>query len=339
VASGKNEGSSGAAGALGREVQEFIDHLRAERGFSVHTCEAYRRDLEADAHWLGAAAGVAAARAIDAAQVLRYAHHLRGADVNAKAENGRFAASSVARKLAAVRAWHKFLTRERAYPDAASRLDSARVPQRLPHALSVAQMQALLASPDLGDPVGVRDRALLELLYAGGLRAGELCALRAGDIDNEHGFVRTFGKGSKERVVPLGEPARQAIDHYLSFSRPRLMERRAAGAERATRLGKAGGAGSRRDMYLLFLNQHGMPLSREGLFAIVRHHARRAALPTWVSPHALRHSFATHLLQGGADLRAIQEMLGHADIATTQIYTHVDTGHRREAFRKAHPRA
>jgi len=180
----------------------------------------------------------------------------------------------------------------------------------------------------------VRDRALLELLYASGLRASELCALRASDLDLKKGWLKTFGKGSKERVVPLGESARDAIENYSTFARPKLLEARAARRKLEKKEHSA-----RQPAARLFLNERGEELSRVSLYQIVRHHAARANLPEWVSPHTLRHSFATHLLQGGADLRAIQEMLGHADIATTQIYTHVETQHLRESYRKAHPRA
>lgn len=327
---------TGARSVLERDVEEFIDHMRVERGFSVNTSEAYRRDLEHYVGWL-VAAEISNTQQIECAHVLRYAHDLRGGQANPSGGGRGYAASSVARKLAAVRSWHKFLARERGYLDPSSKLDGAKVPRKLPHALSIEQVKDILASPVLGTPIGVRDRALLELLYASGLRASELCALRAGDMNVETGFIRTFGKGSKERVVPLGQMAREAVEQYLSFARPKLLESRAA---RKPRDG-AGGAGSsaRQASMRLFLNEHGAALSRESLYAVVRYHAERANLPDWVSPHTLRHSFATHLLQGGADLRAIQEMLGHADIATTQIYTHVETGHLRDSFRKAHPRA
>jgi integrase/recombinase XerD len=206
-------------------------------------------------------------------------------------------------------------------------MDAARLPRRLPRVLSKEQVRALLASPRAGTLEGVRDRALLELLYGCGLRASELCGLRESDVDAGNGFVRCTGKGNKTRVVPIGETACAALENYLSFARPKLLE------QRSTR------RGARRTPAELFLGDKGQLLSRVTLYQIVRLHAERSALPNWVTPHTLRHSFATHLLQGGADLRAIQEMLGHADIATTQIYTHVETGHLRESYQKAHPRA
>ncbi|MBV9866761.1 MAG: tyrosine recombinase XerD [Abitibacteriaceae bacterium] len=305
-----------------RDVEEFIDHTRIERGFSENTAQAYARDLAQYAAWL-CSAGIAAVCEVQPSHVLRFAHELRAARPNPATEGRVYSNASVARKLAAVRSWHKFLARERDYPDPAAKLDGAHTVRRLPHVLSVEQVQAMLASPAPGEPGGVRDRALLELLYASGLRASELCALRAQDLDLENGFVRCQGKGDKERVVPLGEVARQAITEYVSFARPKLLAPKIA----------------RRPSSLLFIGDEGQPLSRITLYQIVRFHAQRAGLPEWVSPHTLRHSFATHLLEGGADLRAIQEMLGHANITTTEIYTHVETQHLRASYLKAHPRA
>jgi integrase/recombinase XerD len=323
-----------------RDIEEFIDHTRVERGFSENTARAYQRDLEQYGQWLRTA-GVESVRRVEAAHVLRFAHELRAVVPNPVTRGRIYSAATVARKLAAVRSWHRFLARERDYPDPAARLDGARIPRRLPHVLTLEQMRDLLASPDAATPVGVRDRALLELLYASGLRASELCALRPADIDLESGTVRCRGKGNKERIVPLGSMARKSIEDYLSFARPKLVggkSTKSAQAKTTDTKAKTGKT-TRSRAATLFVGERGEPLSRESLYIIVRHHARRAALPAWVSPHTLRHSFATHLLEGGADLRAIQEMLGHTDISTTQIYTHVQTQHLRESYRKAHPRA
>jgi integrase/recombinase XerD len=324
--------------AFDRDIEEFIDHTRVERGYSQHTAEAYQRDLNQYAQWLQRI-GIASPRAIETSHILRFAHDLRAEKPRniapEVAARGRsYSAASVARKLAAVRAWHKFLAREKGYADPSAKMDAPQIPRRLPHVLSPEQMAAILDSPDLGSPIGVRDRALLEMLYGGGLRASELCNLRAQDIDFEGGFIKCRGgKGGKDRVVPLGAAARLALENYIGFSRPKLLGSPEAKAERNTR------NTSTRNVKNLFLGERGQNISRVTLGQIVRHHARRAGLPEWVSPHTLRHSFATHLLQNGADLRAIQEMLGHADIATTQIYTHVETQHLRESFRRAHPRA
>ena len=391
--------------SLARDVEEFVDHARAERGFSVHTAEAYRRDLEQYVAWLQSV-GIASAKEVEASHVLRFAHDLRAAAPNVASKGKAYAPASIARKMASVRAWHKFLSRERDYSNPTARLDSAKLPRRLPHVLSPENIKSLLDAPSKMTPLGVRDRALLEMLYGSGLRASELCALRASDFDMEGGFVKCRGKGRKERIVPLGEIAKKAVEDYLSFARPKLLE--AADAQSSTRLENARAAQvalakmsnsqtsnapasnaqaanlqastaevdgmqdmnaqmtnvhllnernakgqaanvqsstrsakirARRAPQQLFVGERGAPLSRVSLGTIVKEHARRCDLPSWVSPHTLRHSFATHLLQGGADLRAIQEMLGHADIATTQIYTHVETQHLRESFRKAHPRA
>lgn len=298
-------------------LQEYLDHLRIERGLAAHTAAAYRRDLEG---YLRTLAGWQVLSPLDAtpAHLERYLHQLRG-EVR---EGGRsYAPASVARKWCAVRGWHRFLAREHKVSDPTRLLDAARLKPLLPRALSVEEVEQLLQAPPADEACGVRDRALLELLYSCGLRASELCGLRAGEVDEKQGVVRCRGKGGKERIVPLGEAAQRALDNYLSFARPRLL--------------KPG----RRPVEVIFLNAHGSPLTRHSLYAIVRHHAERAGLPEWVTPHCLRHSFATHLLQNGADLRAIQEMLGHVDISTTEIYTHVETSHLRASYRKAHPRA
>lgn len=310
---------------LDRDIESFIDHARIERGFSEHTSAAYQRDLEQYTGWLSKA-GIAKLDEVEQAHVLRFAHWLRGtgeAETTGKPETKPYTAASVARKLAAVRSFHRFLARERNLADPAAKLDSARTPRQLPHVLTIAQVRALLDSPPAGEPVGVRDRALLEMLYASGLRATELCSLREQDIDFVNGFVRCHGKGDKTRIVPLGEVAREAMQDYLSFARPKLVE---------TKKG-------RRRTSALFVDRRGEALSRMSLYQVVRLHAERAGLPEWTTPHTLRHSFATHLLEGGADLRAIQEMLGHADIGTTEIYTHVETQHLRATYLKAHPRA
>lgn len=312
--------------ALHCEIQEFVDHTRIERGFSENTAQAYASDLLQYAGWLGKE-GILKASAIEPSHVLRYAHVLRSAQYSSATHGRIYSPTSIARKLAAVRSWHRFLAREKEYSDPSARLDASKLPRRLPRVLSADEVRALLASPRASTPEGVRDRALLELLYGCGLRASELCALRESDVDAKNGFVRATGKGSKTRIVPIGEAAGAALADYLSFSRPKLLERRST--QRSARRLPAD----------LFVGDKGQPLSRVTLYQIVRWHAERAALPDWVTPHTLRHSFATHLLQGGADLRAIQEMLGHVDIATTQIYTHVETGHLRKTYQKAHPRA
>jgi integrase/recombinase XerD len=315
------------------DVEEFIDHTRVERGFSENTAQAYARDLEQYTTWL-LAAGVVSSQEVEPTHVMRYAHALRSASVDGLNDGKAYSQASVARKLAAIRSWHKFLSREREYRDPTATMDGARITRHLPHVLSREQIEAMLASPAADTPVGVRDRALLEMLYASGMRVSELCSLKNGDIDPESGLVRVWGKGRKERVVPVGGEARAALENYLSFARPKLLE---ASAKKSAGVGP--NSRIRKTSTFLWIGERGEALSRESIYAVVRFHADRASLPAWVSPHTLRHSFATHLLQGGADLRAIQEMLGHADITTTEIYTHVETKHLHESFRKAHPRA
>ena len=337
------------------DIDDFLIHMRLERGLAENTSQAYRRDLEQYAAWVSDE-GIASMREVTAAHVLQFAHYLRASPqreirvaaqqrpgkvaeeidgASTRRRGGRaYSPSSVARKLAALRAWHRFLCRERGYKDPTSKMESAKITRRLPHVLSEEQVRALLSSPDAATPVGVRDRALMEMLYACGLRASELCALRASDIDLKENVVRCRGgKGGKDRVIPLGEEAQKSVREYSEFARPKLLEARAR-RKRADKIGA-----TRDTIPSFFVGERGESLSRVSLGAIVRRHAERAGLPEWVSPHALRHSFATHLLQGGADLRAIQEMLGHTDISTTQIYTHVETRHLRDSFKKAHPRA
>ncbi|MDQ3815726.1 MAG: tyrosine recombinase, partial [Armatimonadota bacterium] len=317
--------------AIERYIDQFIDHTRAERGYSENTAQSYGLDLRQYAAWLGGE-DVTTLRDVTPEHVLRFAHGLRTAQPNPATDGHIYSATTVARKLAAVRSWHKFLAREHGYTDPTTKLDGARFPRRLPHVLSVEQVATLLEAPSVKTPVGVRDRAILELLYGSGLRASELCGLRAQDLDLENGFVRCRGKGERDRIVPLSEPARVAVAAYVARARFKLMgESHRGKGGRAIRPAPSGGP--------LFVNERGAPMSRVTLHRVVRIHARAAALPEWVSPHTLRHSFATHLMQGGADLRVIQEMLGHANVATTQIYTHVDTHHLRESYQKAHPRA
>lgn len=315
---------------IARAIDEFIDHMRVERGYSENTSQSYGHDLRQYAAWL-CGDGVTSLRDVAPAHVLRFAHGLRSAHPSAAINGQIYSPTTVARKLAAVRSWHKFLAREHGFFDPTAKLEGSRLPRRLPHILSPEQVVALLAAPSPKSPVGIRDRAILELLYSSGLRASELCGLRAQDLDFENGFVRCRGKGERDRIIPLSEDARKAVQAYIARARAKLLEGKKQGATTG-HTAPAPGA-------LLFVNERGTPLSRVTLHRIVRIHAQAASLPEWVSPHTLRHSFATHLMQGGADLRLIQEMLGHVNISTTQIYTHVDTQHLRESYQKAHPRA
>jgi integrase/recombinase XerD len=281
--------------------------LRLERGLSERTVESYQRDLVQFAAFLQERDTRIEDASVD--------------DIRDFLAGGRWRTSTRARKTAAIRSFYRERLLAGLAPSDPSRtLSSPRLESELPLSLTIDQVTRLLAAPKL-TPRGLRDRALLETLYGAGLRASETLALRVQDIDLDVGFVRTVGKGDKERVVPLGRKAVEALRVYQERGRPFL--------------GKAGTLKAPE----LFLNNRGRRLSRQGLHLIIKRYAREAGLPDDVSAHTLRHSFATHLLEGGADLRAVQEMLGHADLSTTQIYTHVTTAHLQKVYRDAHPRA
>jgi integrase/recombinase XerD len=300
---------SRAPEAFVSDIDGFIAFLDLERGLSRHTRENYQRDLDQSAAWL-ARQGVADWRKVSAAEAGAWLHSLTRAD---------FAVASLARKLTALRVFARYLVREKIRPDDfTALLAGPKLGRRLPETLSSEEINRLLAAPSGGDPGSLRDRALLELFYSSGLRVSELGGLMLQQIDLEQGFLRVFGKGSKERVVPIGGRACAALTTYLVSGRPHFVKAR---------------TGSQ-----LFLSNRGGALSRITLWFIVKKHARRAGIAQNVKPHLLRHSFATHLLSGGADLRAIQEMLGHASIATTQIYTAVEPQRLLDQHAKFHPR-
>jgi integrase/recombinase XerD len=301
--------ASKAPPAFATDIDAFIAFLDLERGLSPHTRENYQRDLDQGAAFL-TRRGAADWRRVTPAQAGEWLRSIGAGD---------FAATSQARKLTALRVFARFLVRENLRADDfTAMLTGPRLGRRLPGTLTADEVGRLLAAPSGGDPRGLRDRAILELFYASGLRVSELAAVALQQIDLEHGYLRVFGKGSKERVVPMGRRASEAITAYLASARPHLVKPR---------------TGSQ-----LFLSNRGAALSRVMLWMIVRKYARRAGLARPVKPHALRHSFATHLLSGGADLRAIQEMLGHASISTTQIYTAVEPQRLLAHHGKFHPR-
>ena len=306
------------AGAFERLVLDFLAYLELERGLSRNTLEAYRSDLLAFGGYLRR-------RGIDAAQ----AQHGDLAAYLSELTEGPapVAAATLARKVACLRSFYRHLRREEAIAhDPTAELRGPRKSQRLPRVLSRDEVALLLGQPSGTDPRALRDRALLEIMYACGLRASEAVALELGDVDLEEGVVRARGKGSKERLVPIGRQALAALEAYCARGRPLL-----AGAGNR----RQAGAGEGR----LFLNRRGSGLTRQGLYKIVQGHARSAGLQSRMSPHTLRHTFATHLLAGGCDLRSLQEMLGHADLATTQVYTHLSSERLRDAYFSAHPRA
>jgi integrase/recombinase XerD len=294
-------------------VLDFLSYLELERGLSRNTLNAYRTDLLQYGEFLAARdVDALAARPLDISEFL--AHLATG--------NGRPAcsAATIHRKTACLRSFYKHLRRDELIADdPTASLSAPRRARKLPQVLNYSEVQKLLAAPRGDGPTTLRDRALLEVMYACGLRASETIGLDLADVELRQGFLRARGKGSKERIVPLGRKAIAAVSVYRRSGRPKLV-------------------GERHEAKL-FVNFRGGPLSRQGLYKIVQRHARAAGLGGRMSPHTLRHSFATHLLAGGCDLRAVQEMLGHADISTTQMYTHLSGERLKEAYFEAHPRA
>ncbi len=288
-------------------VDEFITYLRVERGLAENTISAYSRDL------------------------VRFTAHLENRNL-APVETSRndirdylgsldanLSKRSQARNISAIKAFYRFLVSEGRMPENPARLlETPRMQQKLPDVLSLDEVERLLMQPDTTTPLGLRDKAMLEVLYATGLRVSELVRLRLSDVNLEAGFVKAFGKGSKERLVPFGGKALEAIKEYLSDGRAALLKKG--------------------HPPYLFLNFRGQPLTRQGFWKIIKNHGIMAGIKKNIKPHGLRHSFASHLLEAGADLRSVQLMLGHADIATTQIYTHVTRDRLRALHETCHPR-
>ena len=300
--------------AIERLALDFLAYLELERGLSRNTLEAYRSDLAQYGEFLGRR-GVSPTAATHGEIAAFLSELAQGAE-------GRpgLGAATLARKIACLRSFHRYLRREGVIEhDPAAELRGPRRTQRLPRVLSRDEVLRLLSQPQGTAPAALRDRALLELMYACGLRASEAVTLELADVDLDEALLRAHGKGSKERIVPIGREAVGAVRAYCARGRPLL----------------AAGAGQTK----LFLNRRGGGLTRQGLYKIVQGHARSAGLQEKMSPHTLRHTFATHLLAGGCDLRSLQEMLGHADLATTQIYTHLSAERLKDAYFSAHPRA
>lgn len=312
-------------------IQTYLDHLTVERGMSRHTVAAYRRDLHRYADYL-AELGVSDPSQVSSAMIGNYAARLREGIAASDGDGwieAPLANASVARAVIAVRSLHRFAAAEGlTAEDPARSVRPPKPPRRLPKALSLEQVQAILAVPATDTEVGLRDAALLELLYGTGIRISEAVNLDVDEVDRlartpadePAPGLRVLGKGDKERIVPLGSYARKALDAYLVRGRPMLV---AAG----------------RGTPALFVNTRGDRLSRQSAWAVLRSVAEKAGITAEVSPHTLRHSYATHLLDGGADIRVVQELLGHASVTTTQIYTLVTIEHLREVFLTSHPRA
>jgi integrase/recombinase XerD len=290
-------------------LNSYFDHLLIEKGAADNTLEAYGRDLKRYVSFLEQK-GLTDARSVIPKTVIEFLVQIKGEGLSANSMN---------RSLAALRGFYKFLLQEKAVEESPlANIELAKVWMRLPDTVSPEEMNLILSQPGDQTPAALRDTAMLELLYATGLRVSELISLTMNSINWQVGFLIVMGKGSKERVVPIGKTAYDCVRRYVDEARPRLLKAKTT--------------------EVLFLNRFGGALSRQGLWKIIVHYAQKAGLQKNVHPHTFRHSFASHLLEGGADLRAVQVMLGHADISTTQIYTHVTRDRLKEIHRKYHPR-
>lgn len=290
-------------------ISVFLDYLSVERGLSANTISAYRRDLEFYLDFLEHAQVSALSR-------------IKKDDITAfmfSQKDKGISANSIARRLAAIRMFHRFLARERiTQEDPSALIDSPRLWKRVPDTLSGTEVDRLLSAPDKRNARGLRDRAILETLYATGMRVSEAVNLRADNVNLDVGFLRCIGKGNKERVIPLGSKAIRSIREYLQKSRPKIIKKRKS--------------------EYLFVSRLGTRISRQSFWKMVQQYAGCAGIRKHIKPHILRHSFATHLLERGADLRSVQEMLGHSDIATTQIYTHINKDRLKTVHKQFHPR-
>ncbi|WP_204439334.1 site-specific tyrosine recombinase XerD [Amphibacillus cookii] len=292
------------------ELEDFIHYIQIERGLSVNTLEAYRRDLKKYIKFLNNKELIDQWDGIERTSITNFLYDLK--------DNGASDAT-IARTLSSIRLFHQFLLREHVLTtDPSIHIETPSKKRSLPKVLSSEDVEQLLKI-ETNDPLSIRNKAMIETLYATGLRVSELIQLTVSDLHLMMGFVRCFGKGGKERIVPLGDLAKESIEHYLEDGRPYLIK------------GKA--------IDQIFVNHHGRALSRQGFWKILKAVAKDKQIEKNLSPHMLRHSFATHLLENGADLRAVQEMLGHADISTTQIYTHVSKKRLKDIYSKHHPRA
>ncbi len=291
-------------------VDEFVNYLTIEKGHSHNTIESYRRDIVKFLEFIKCGT-IDEFGKVDQRGIIAYLLHLR--------EKGR-ASASVSRHLVSIKVFYKFLMLEEIIDiNPTENIESPKLLRRLPDFLTLEEVDNILAQPDKNDRLGIRDIAMLELLYATGLRASELISLKLNDINMERGYIITFGKGSKERVVPIGSSAQEKLKRYLEESRHLLTK------------GRGGDE--------LFVSRFGEKMTRQGFWKIIKKYALLSGINKDISPHTLRHSFATHLLERGADLRSVQQMLGHADISTTQIYTHVVRERLKEIYDKHHPRA
>lgn len=290
-------------------IETFLNYLLVERGLANNTIISYRKDLGSYLDFLSGQK-VDALSKIAKNDIIHF--------MMAQKDKG-ISANSIARRLAAIRMFHRFLARERILKsDPSSLIDSPKLWKRIPDTLSFNEVEALLAQPDIRDKQGVRDRAILETLYATGMRVSEIAGLKKDNVNLDIGFLRCMGKGNKERIIPLGKKAIKSINRYLEISRPAFLKTKQS--------------------EFLFLSRLGKKLSRQSLWKIIKRCARLARIKRPIKPHTLRHSFATHLLERGADLRSVQEMLGHSNISTTQIYTHINKERLKTIHKMYHPR-
>ncbi|MCM3617453.1 site-specific tyrosine recombinase XerD [Sutcliffiella horikoshii] len=293
------------------QLKDFIHFLVVEKGLATNTVVSYERDLKSYLLYLNKVEEISSWDDVNRATIIQFLKFLN--------EKGK-SSKTIARHIASTRSFHQFLLRERVTTqDPTVHIDRPKQEQKLPQVLSVEEVQALLEAPELSKPFGKRDKAMLELLYATGMRVSELITLNISDVHMTMGFVRCIGKGNKERIIPLGKMAQDAIAVYIEESRSQLTKKKTTDA--------------------LFVNLYGNRLTRQGFWKILKKLTKEAGIEKELTPHTLRHSFATHLLENGADLRAVQEMLGHADISTTQIYTHVTKTRMKDVYSMFHPRA
>lgn len=293
-------------------IEDYIHFLRVERQLADNTLASYRRDIEEYVLHIQKEQQLASLNVVERAHILQ---HLR-----ALYDTGK-TARTVARHISSIRSFHQFLLREKIVEnDPTVHLELPQIEQKLPHVLSIGEIDALIGVPEVSKPQGIRDVAMLELLYGAGMRISELINLDLEDVHLTMGFVRVFGKGGKERIIPLGRGAIVACEKYVGGARGQLQ-------------------GKHPKTEAFFINQRGKRLTRQGCWKLIKGHAEKAGIKKEMSPHILRHSFATHLIENGADLRAVQEMLGHADISTTQIYTHISKSRLSEVYKQFHPRA
>ncbi|HYK74581.1 MAG TPA: site-specific tyrosine recombinase XerD [Pseudoneobacillus sp.] len=297
---------------MDNHLKDFIHFLLVEKGLAQNTIISYERDLKSYLGYLKDTENISDLNEVKRVQIVHFLGHLKDQNKSSK---------TLARHTASVRAFHQFLIREKVTEhDPTVHLESPQLERSLPKVLSMEEVETLLESPKLKNHFGYRDKAMLELLYATGMRVSELIGLNLGDVHLTMGFVRCIGKGNKERIIPIGNTAANIIKTYIEKARYKFL------------------SGKQRED-ALFLNHHGKRLTRQGFWKILKKLVNEAGIEKELTPHTLRHSFATHLLENGADLRAVQEMLGHADISTTQIYTHVTKTRLKEVYTKFHPRA